>query len=463
MKETQHRQGSGERVHINESHPLVTDYNVVILLNSYYIYNKNNNQVDLFFKDPNTADQVKKQYLEKLHDYFDAEVAILVETDSQSPVPITKYVKVSEKDTLDDDVKKSFAKEKGINRFGIKYYRQEFVDSPYVIGKSNIHANSACLNIIDNPDAKTVFIYGPPGTGKSHLLENFAFHQSKKKLNIYFQNGNGFLDDVGRYFSESKKYSSNPTIHRSPSFVSDFAYMHLIIIDDIQTFDRDTKLENYLSMFFTIYEIAVRSRCKLIFSSDKPPENFEHIEKRIVSRFLEGEVCLIEPPDQNMKQECIEYFVKKNMLSLSDRAVSLLLLCPDMRTMKGLLQTCVTYRDLGNEDQIEAILEQTFERKSSTEMRDGNTIFNQVRRIISDYFGINENDRKSNEKRKPRDVAKSDNIIYYILQDHISPAILRKKLNIPVKHHKECFERGKGFYQEIEDKALKNKITAVLS
>jgi len=464
-KESLSRQGiSGERIRIDENHSLITDYDVVLLLNSYYIYNKTNNQVDLFINDPNTADQIKRQYLNKLQDYFDAEVAILVETDTQSPLPITKYAKVTDNIKIDDDVKKKFSKERGTSRFGVKYYRQEFVDSPYIIGKPNIHANSACLNVIDNDNPRSVvFIYGPPGTGKSHLLENFAFNQTKKGYNIYFQNGNGFLDDVGKYFSDSRKYGMNPTTHNAPTFVSDFAYMHLFIIDDIQAFDRDTKLENHLSMFFTIYEIAVRSQCKMIFSSDKPPENFEHIEKRIISRFLEGEVCLIEPPDIDMKNQCINYFVTKNNLVLSESAVSLLLMCPDMRALKGLLQTCVTYRDLGNEDQIEEILRQTFERKSSAGVRDSNSVFRQIKGLLVEYLGADEGFRKSTGKRKSRDIAKIDNMVYFLLQDHINPAILRNKLNIPVKHHKESLKRGMELYEGISDKTLQNKIQAVLS
>jgi len=464
-KESLYRQGfTGERTRIDEHHPLVTDYDVVLLLNTYYIYNKTNNQVDLFINDPNTADQIKRQYLDKLQNYFDAEVAILVETDAQTPLPITKYVKKTDNVVIDEDIKKKFAKERGINRFGVKYYRQEFVDSPYIIGKSNIHANSACLNIVDNDDSRSVvFIYGPPGTGKSHLLENFAFNQTKKGYNTYFQNGNGFLDDVGKYFSDSKKYSMSPTTHSASTFVSDFAYMHLFIVDDIQAFDRDTKLDNYLSMFFTIYEIAARSKCKMIFSSDKPPESFEHIEKRIISRFLEGEVCLIEPPDNDMKNQCIEYFSKKNDLALSDNVVSLLLMCPDMRALKGLLQTCVTYKDLGKEDQIEEILRQTFERKSVAGARDGNVLFKLVRGILTEYFGIDEGYKKGTGKRKSREIAKIDNMIYYILQNHISHSILRNKLNIPVKHHKESLQRGMELYEGINDNTLHNKIKAVIS
>ena len=106
-KESLSRQGvSGERIRIDENHSLITDYDVVLLLNSYYIYNKTNNQVDLFINDPNTADQIKRQYLNKLQNYFDAEVAILVETDTQSPLPITKYAKATDNIKIDDDVKK---------------------------------------------------------------------------------------------------------------------------------------------------------------------------------------------------------------------------------------------------------------------------------------------------------------------------------------------------------------------
>jgi len=396
-----------------------------------------------------------------------------VDSDTSTPIaPRTAGVYIKEINKKPEDQKSVFAKQKGTNRFGQKYYKQEYIDNPYVLGPSNELAHSVCLSVCDSTDTKTAFISGLPGTGKSHLIEHLAYVQSKKGWNVYFNNGTGLLDEISQYFTASKMYTINPSGSPKATFVQDFRNMDIIIIDDIQIFDSDKNLSNYLSVFFTIYELASHNKCKMIFTSDKPVSEYSFLEKtamRLVSRFMEAQSAVISLPDNQMKAEYISRFEKNNSIQFDREAVEYLLRSQTFRVLKGLLQTCLTYKEMNRENLVNSFLKDTFESTSARTSKGSNDVISKIQSILGEHYGVDPNKKKVNtskkndnkRERKPNAIARIDNITYYLLQGKISNTILRNILDIQSAHHKHSLERGKAMY-EMDKEILQNKIRTVV-
>lgn len=467
-KKQQYQDDTAERIYIGVEHPLVVEYGCYLLIESYYIINKETNSTDVVLQYGVIAEEINTK-LTSLEEYFGTAVNIIVAPDTKQSLPRQTGIYIEDLKKKPEDQKKRFARERGTNRFGLKYYKQEYIDNPYIVGPPNELAYSVCLDICNATDSRTAFLYGPPGTGKSHLIEYLAYIQSKKGLNIYFNNGTGLLDDITQYFTDSRKYTANPANNVRATFVHDFRNMDIFILDDIQAFDTERKLDSYLAIFFTLYEIATHHKCKMIFTSDKPVSEFMFLESRIVSRLSEAQSAIITLPDERMKIEYINKFAEKNAMRFERGAIEYLLRSATFRVLKGLLQTCLTYKDMNKEGLINGFLRETFESKMANIAQDGKNTVSRIRAVLGEYYGIDPNRRKENtsqkgEKqgsRKPRDLARIDNITYYVLQGKISNSTLRNMLNIKSAHHKAALERGEELYK-IDKQNLQNKIKAVI-
>ncbi|MCC7429979.1 chromosomal replication initiator protein DnaA [bacterium] len=165
-----------------------------------------------------------------------------------------------------------------------KYTFENFIE-----GSSNQYAKAASVAVAEAP-GKTRFnplvIYGKSGLGKTHLIQaigNFALQNGKIK-NLVYLSSETFTNEFIKAIKIGKIAEFN-AIYRN---------VDLLLVDDIQFFigKERTQIE-----FFHTFNALHQAGKQIILTSDRPPNELDKLEERLISRFQWGLVTDIQPPD----------------------------------------------------------------------------------------------------------------------------------------------------------------------
>ena len=157
----------------------------------------------------------------------------------------------------------------------------------FIVGGNNQLAYAGCKSItsdlgkIYNP----LFIYGGVGLGKTHLLQAIAHECHKKEYkNIIYTTSERF---------------TNQLIHAIQTrnveeFRDSYREVDYLIIDDIQfLIGKEKTQEELFHTFNTLYD----QKKQIAISSDRPQNELNGIQERLISRFSMGLTVDIYPPD----------------------------------------------------------------------------------------------------------------------------------------------------------------------
>ena len=167
-------------------------------------------------------------------------------------------------------------------------FNPQFTFDNFVVGSSNRFAHAAAGSVANNP-AETynpLFIYGPSGLGKTHLLYAIAsvVHKNHPSYNIVYIKGDQFTNELIAALQEG----------RNNEFRYKYRNADLFLVDDIQFIaGKESTQEEFFHTFNTLRE----AKKQVIISSDRPPKDFETLEDRLKSRFTNGLLVDISPPN----------------------------------------------------------------------------------------------------------------------------------------------------------------------
>jgi chromosomal replication initiator protein len=157
----------------------------------------------------------------------------------------------------------------------------------FVIGDCNRLAHAASLTVAELPGHayNPLFICGPPGVGKTHLLSSIAalLITHNPGLTVRCTTGESFTNA----FLESLAGGS------TDAFKARFRDVDVLLLDDVQFFERKTKTEEE---FFHTFNALHDGGRQIVLTSDKPPRDLQALEDRLRERFSAGLVADIQPP-----------------------------------------------------------------------------------------------------------------------------------------------------------------------
>jgi chromosomal replication initiator protein len=157
----------------------------------------------------------------------------------------------------------------------------------FVIGDCNRLAHAAALTVGEMPAQayNPLFICGPPGVGKTHLLSSIAtlLQAHSPGLTVRCTTGEEFTND----FLDSLSGGS------TEEFKARFRDVDVLLLDDVQFFQRKTKTEEE---FFHTFNALHDSGRQIVLTSDRPPQDLQALEDRLRERFSAGLVADIRPP-----------------------------------------------------------------------------------------------------------------------------------------------------------------------
>lgn len=158
----------------------------------------------------------------------------------------------------------------------------------FVVGLSNSLAFAAAQAVVQNPGLSynPLFIYGGTGVGKTHLMHaiGHALLFKKPSLKIIYCSSEKFTND----------FVQSIQTKRTGEFRSRYRSIDLFLIDDIQFISgRDSTQEEF---FHTFNELHTKNS-QIILTSDRPPQEMQKLESRLMSRFQGGLMVDIQQPD----------------------------------------------------------------------------------------------------------------------------------------------------------------------
>lgn len=158
----------------------------------------------------------------------------------------------------------------------------------FVVGSSNRLAATAAKAVAEAPGAmyNPLFIYARPGLGKTHLLmaignEALAFSASRTVEYVT-------VDD----FVEA--YQAALAAGQADAYRRRFTEADLVLLDDAQLLADRRELQSELLRLIDVLTAADR---QIVLAGDRPPEEIQQLDERLIRRFAGGLVIDIGAPD----------------------------------------------------------------------------------------------------------------------------------------------------------------------
>lgn len=295
----------------------------------------------------------------------------------------------------------------------------KYTFNSFVVGPFNELAYAVAQAVIQNPGTSynPLFIYGGTGLGKTHMTQAIG-----NTIKAKFPNKKIFYVSLERFSIDYVNSLQNKTPN---AFKEKYRKYDMIIMDDIQFISgKDKTQEELFHLFNTLYE----SNRQIIFSSDKHPNLIHGLEERLQSRFASGMTVQITEPDYESRIAIIRAKLESSNIIVDPEIVSYLAssLEGNIRELEGSLNAVIMQSQLksGKEmslNDVRQLIKNNIKSKKTVAVKD-------VVKIISDYYGVSEDDVYDKTRRK--EIVRARQVVMYILREdfNVSYPLIGQKL-----------------------------------
>ena len=271
-------------------------------------------------------------------------------------------------------------------------FNPQFTFENFVVGPSNRFAHSAASAVSGMPGSiyNPLFLYGPPGVGKTHLLYAIAnnIRKADPDANVVYIKGDQFTNELIAAIREGKNIE----------FRSKYREADLFLVDDIQFIaGKDATQEEFFHTFNKLYE----EHKQIVLTSDRKPGDMPTLEDRLRSRFEQGLMADIQPPDFETRMAIIKNKANSLALELSDEVCSLIAnnVTNNVRQIEGTVKKLRAFVDMNG---MELTLENVSKAISEMYNKEGNALPTPSLIIgqVCKFYSIDENTLRGTLKNK---------------------------------------------------------------
>jgi chromosomal replication initiation ATPase DnaA len=158
----------------------------------------------------------------------------------------------------------------------------------YVVGSANRLAATAAKAVAESPGSvyNPLFIYAGSGLGKTHLL--MAIGQAASVINPQVAVEYLTLDDFVESFHAAIAAGQGDVYRKR------YTEVNLLLVDDVQFLTHRREMQAEL---LRLTNTMLSSGRQIVLSSDRPPNEIEALDERLIQRFAGGLVIDISAPD----------------------------------------------------------------------------------------------------------------------------------------------------------------------
>jgi chromosomal replication initiator protein len=274
-----------------------------------------------------------------------------------------------------------------------------------VEGECNRMARSAGLTIANDP-GKTAFnpffIYGEPGLGKTHLAQAIGIkvkEQMPGKTVLYV--------DATKFRTQ---YVDAQLKNHINDFLHFYQYIDVLIIDDVQYFEGQTKTQQ---TFFDIFNHLHQRNKQLILTSDRPPVDLQGlINERLLSRFKWGLSAELTEPDYATRLEILKRRAYRDGIRLPEEVLEYVAknIADNVRELEGALNGLMFQATQSKKDITLETAHATIERLVKHSRPEISISY--ILREVADYNHLDEHDILSNTRK--REIVQARQIAMYL-------------------------------------------------
>lgn len=291
----------------------------------------------------------------------------------------------------------------------------KYLFESFVVGPFNQLAHVAARTVCEKPGIayNPLFVYGKTGHGKTHLIQAVGNQLKRVGKKVFYVTSERFAVD---YMNALQKGNAN-------SFKDKYRQYDVLIMDDVQFLSNKEKTQEEL---FHLFNAMHDNNKQIVFSSDVHPALMSNMEERLQSRFAQGMVIDIPPPDTESRIAILKAKAAQNGITLTDEVVEHLAITLEgnIRELEGALNTIMCQSQLTGRtlalDEVKVLIKNSSRPRKSLAVSD---VVDKVAR----YFDIDPS--TIYEKTRRKEVVKPRQLIMYILREDFQvsyPAIGQK-------------------------------------
>ena len=285
----------------------------------------------------------------------------------------------------------------------------KFTFDTFVVGSNNKFAHAASLAVAETPGKvyNPLFLHGGVGLGKTHLMHAIANHILKENPNMKV------LYVTSEYFTneliETLRMGDPSGMTR---FREKYRNIDVLLIDDVQfIIGKESTQEEFFHTFNTLREAGKQ----IVLTSDRPPKEITQLEDRLRTRFEQGLMVDVAPPDFETRFAIVQNKAAMLGVKLPNEVTDYIAenITSNVRQIEGTLNKILAYRDL-LDDQVN---EETVSRAIRDMLKKSNDFAPSPKTIISyicSYCSVDEETLRG--QSRGREVVAARQIAIYLIR-----------------------------------------------
>ena len=285
----------------------------------------------------------------------------------------------------------------------------EFTFANFVVGDCNRFAHASAVSVSQKPGQKQrnpFFLWGNSGLGKTHLMKaigNAILENQPGKKVIYTTCEaftNAFIATI-----QNKNYTE---------FRNKFRTVDVLLIDDIQFLIGKDSVQ---TEFFNTFEALIEAGKQIVITCDKAPANLTQLDNRLTSRFQDGIMFDVQPPDFETRKAIFLSKLENENFTLSDEIVDYVCenVTTNIRQLNGAFNTISSYITLANGE-----LSMDDIRKIVDPLISGNKKYltpDIVINAVANYYDLTPD--KITSKLRSAEISTARNVAMFICRDYL--------------------------------------------
>lgn len=191
----------------------------------------------------------------------------------------------------------------------------EYSFDTFIVGDCNRFAHASAVSVAKHPGVKQrnpLYLWGNSGLGKTHLMKaiGYSILQNQPEKNVLYTTCEEFTNAYVACTKNSNGYES---------FRNKYRNVDVLLIDDIQFLigKEGTQME-----FFNTFDSLINNGKQIVITCDKSPKNLPELDGRYTSRFQNGMMMDIQPPDFETRKAILINKLEHDDIYLSDDIIN---------------------------------------------------------------------------------------------------------------------------------------------
>jgi len=236
---------------------------------------------------------------------------------------------------------------------------KEYSFDDFIVGARNNFAYATALAISKSPggDYNPLFLHGDVGLGKTHLLHAIANYilEHSKGTRILYTSSEDFTNALIEAI-QNNTIKEFRALHKSPD---------VLLVDDVHFL---AEKERAQEEFFQIFNSLYQANRQIVMTSDRPPKEIAHLERRLRSRFGAGIIVDIQSPDLETRVAILRREAGRAQAEIEDGILIHIAqrIESNVRELKGALTQIIAHVRIAQEEPTEELVKQVVSQVRGT-------------------------------------------------------------------------------------------------